>query len=269
MDAVELRPLTLGEILDRTFTMYRRHFLFFVTLAGLFHLPSLLVALVQAQSGAAVTFTAGGITLLLIAVCVSIVTSVLASGGAVLAISEFYLGHTVTIGETVRRILGRFWALLGAAILTYFAFMFGFLFFFVPGIYVLCRVLITAPVVVVDRKGPAGAFSRSWALSQGFAGRAFLILVLYLVVVLAASAVSTAPLQFMIREAAGNPAQLRWLLTLQAVIGGVAGVLIAPIIQISTAIFYYDLRVRKEAFDLHFMMNPDAPADDSRFLTEA
>ena len=36
----------------------------------------------------------------------------------------------------------------------------------------------------------------------------------------------------------------------------IAQVLVSPFLTIATAVFYYDLRVRKEAFDLQFMMNP-------------
>ncbi len=38
----------------------------------------------------------------------------------------------------------------------------------------------------------------------------------------------------------------------------VAETLVTPILLIATAVFYYDLRVRKEAFDLQLMMNPGA-----------
>ena len=37
METVELRPLSLGELLDRTFTLYRRHFWLFV---GIMAVPS-------------------------------------------------------------------------------------------------------------------------------------------------------------------------------------------------------------------------------------
>jgi hypothetical protein len=40
----------------------------------------------------------------------------------------------------------------------------------------------------------------------------------------------------------------------------IAGVLITPILTIACSIFYFDLRVRKEAFDLQLMMNPLAGA---------
>jgi hypothetical protein len=36
----------------------------------------------------------------------------------------------------------------------------------------------------------------------------------------------------------------------------VAGVLVTPVLTIASSIFYFDLRVRKEAFDLQLMMNP-------------
>jgi len=35
MAALDLRPLSLGELLDRTFFLYRRHFLLFVGIAAI------------------------------------------------------------------------------------------------------------------------------------------------------------------------------------------------------------------------------------------
>jgi hypothetical protein len=36
----------------------------------------------------------------------------------------------------------------------------------------------------------------------------------------------------------------------------IAGILVIPVVTIAGAILYYDLRVRKEAFDLQVMMAP-------------
>ena len=49
---------------------------------------------------------------------------------------------------------------------------------------------------------------------------------------------------------------MRMWLSLSQVGNFVAGVLVSPFLTIATAVFYYDLRVRKEAFDLQVMMNP-------------
>jgi hypothetical protein len=269
MDAVNLRPLSLGELLDYTFTLYRRHFLFFVTLAGIFHVPTLAISLYEARLGIASALDIAHLTLLFVSTCVSLVSTALAGGGAVLAISEFYLGHTITIGEAIRRVLSRFLPLLGASILNYMAVIIGLIFLIIPGLYILTRVLVTAAAVVIERKGPAAAVSRSWQLTRGFTGRSFLIIALYMVLVVTMSAVSTLPLSLLIRSAVGDPVRLRVLLSLQAVISAILASLVGPVIQIASAVFYYDLRVRKEAFDIHFMMNSDAPADDPRFVVEA
>src|ERR1700682_966901 len=47
MAELGLRPLSLGEILDRTFSLYRRHFLLFIGITGLPHLMILALNLVQ------------------------------------------------------------------------------------------------------------------------------------------------------------------------------------------------------------------------------
>ncbi len=49
---------------------------------------------------------------------------------------------------------------------------------------------------------------------------------------------------------------MRMWLAMSQVGSFLAGVLVNPFLTIATAVFYYDLRVRKEAFDLQVMMNP-------------
>jgi len=44
MSTLDLRPLSIGELLDRTFSLYRRNFLLFVGIAAL---PQLLVLALQ------------------------------------------------------------------------------------------------------------------------------------------------------------------------------------------------------------------------------
>ena len=60
----------------------------------------------------------------------------------------------------------------------------------------------------------------------------------------------------MVISAVKNPESMRIWLALTNVGSFVAGVLVSPFLTIATAVFYYDLRVRKEAFDLQLMMNP-------------
>jgi len=73
--------------------------------------------------------------------------------------------------------------------------------------------------------------------------------------------------QLLRKEAVGNykrlaheivhdPAMLRVWTALMQVGNFIATVLVTPIFTIATSIFYFDLRVRKEAFDLQLMMDP-------------
>ena len=39
---------------------------------------------------------------------------------------------------------------------------------------------------------------------------------------------------------------------------GVSSTLVSPVLLIASSVFYFDLRVGKEAFDLQFMMDPQS-----------
>src|ERR1035441_5349953 len=58
---------------------------------------------------------------------------------------------------------------------------------------------------------------------------------------------------FLIAAKGGRPGL--WLTIPSLLLGGVAGIVTSPLLMISFAIAYYDLRVRKEGFDLQLMMS--------------
>jgi hypothetical protein len=64
------------------------------------------------------------------------------------------------------------------------------------------------------------------------------------------------PFIFMVGLSAKDPSAIRMWLAMAQVGNVVAAILVSPFLTIATAVFYYDLRVRKEAFDLQLMMNP-------------
>jgi hypothetical protein len=67
------------------------------------------------------------------------------------------------------------------------------------------------------------------------------------------------PFLFAIANAQKDPVMLRVWVSLTQVGAFIAQVLVSPVLTIAAAVYYYDLRVRKEAFDLQFMMNPTGP----------
>ncbi len=119
MDGMELRPLSTGEILDRTFTLYRRRFLLFFGISAIPHILVLALNLTQSYllsgvangvpsgsgglNGQSPVMPAGpmaaGFGILLLALLVSMVAYLLVQGATVTAVSEIYLGHDITIGD--------------------------------------------------------------------------------------------------------------------------------------------------------------------------
>ncbi|MGH9647819.1 MAG: hypothetical protein ACRD4E_13495 [Bryobacteraceae bacterium] len=265
MNGLDLRPLSIGDILDRTFSLYRRHFLLFVGIAGIPQLLVLVFSLGQTLfSWSTTDILTGsrnvgiGILVLIVYLVVAVVAYLFSQGGTMLAISDLYLGRTTTIAESLRNISGDLWYLLGVTILSGLAIFGALILLIVPGIYVACRLLVCVPAALIEKRSPREALSRSFGLTKGFAGRAFVILVLSVVMTYAAQLLLALPAAAALALQAGGPGMIRFWTALTQVGSSLASILITPILLIATAVFYFDLRVRKEGFDLQFMMDPNA-----------
>jgi len=276
MSTLELRPLSIGEILDRTFSLYRRNFLLFI---GISAIPQLLVLALQLAQLVFVTpsipvrppvttefqssfpgFSAGGLIgvlgLAIVGFIIYMIAYLFSQGGTVFAVSELYLGRPTTIGQSLGRVRGELLSLLGVVILNGLATGVAFLMLIIPGIYVACRLCVCVPAALLENLGPRESLERSFGLTKDNAGRAFLILLLYVVILYAALFLVDLPFIFAVQAAAHNPGTVRTLTALMQIGNFVSTVLITPVLTIASAIFYFDLRVRKEAFDLQLMMNP-------------
>jgi hypothetical protein len=283
MATLDLRPLSLGEILDRTFTLYRSHFLLFFGIAAIPQLLVLALQLFQVFLGltAATPGTPGAAPVIrpaltgasiVVGFATLIVLSIaylLSQGATVSAVAELYLGRTPGIGESFRKVRGDLGTLYGVALLNGLVVLVGFILLVIPGIYLLCRLMIAVPAAVLENLGPRSSLERSMALTKGSAGRAFLIFLLYIVLVFALALLFQVPISFALVAARGNPPMLRLVLAVANVFNALSTTLVMPVFTIAASAFYFDLRVRKEAFDLQMMMNPGgaiAPATSAGSL---
>ena len=270
MQQLNLRPLSLGEILDRTFSLYRRHFLLFLGIAAIPNLLTLGLNLAQvfmmqpqvpgakgtafaARSSGLLAF---GIVGAIIGVIVYVVAYLFAQGGTIYAVSDLYLGRPTTIGASLRRMWGHLLNLLGVSFLNGLAVGVAFIFLIIPGIYMACRLITCVPAALLEDLGARESLERSFALTKDNAGRAFVIYFLYLCMLYATIFLFTIPFGIALVMAAKDPAMLRTATALTQVGSFFAGVLVTPFFLIATSVFYYDLRVRKEAFDLQMMIDP-------------
>jgi hypothetical protein len=265
MTGLDLRPLSLGEILDRTFTIYRRYFLLFAGIAGI---PQIIVLALEiarlilaGKSGASTGFgfSLTGVVVALLYLIVALFAYLISQAASVLAVSDLYLGRSVSMGHALERARGHLGFLFGVIVLNGLAVGGATILLIVPGIYVACRLLVCVPVALIEERSPGESISRAWALTRENAGRAFMIGLLYFCIAFAANALLTFPFSLGIFVSMKDPATSVIWLILASVGARIASVLTEPILLIATAIFYYDLRVRKEAFDLQFMLDPHSP----------
>lgn len=270
----DLRPLSLGEILDRTFTLYRRNFLLFLGITAIPHLLTLGLSITQVvftklpavqrnpggeqfqTQGANTAFLAFGLAGGLIAIIIYIVVYLFSQGATVYAVSDLYLGRTATIGGSLKRMWGQLLNLFGVTILNGLAVAGATILLIIPGIYVACRLLTCVPAALLEDIGARDSLGRSWELTRDNAGRSFLIYVLYFSILYGILMVFMIPFTVMAGLSAKDPSMLRASMILMQVGSFVAEVLVGPFLLIATSVFYYDLRVKKEAFDLQMMMNP-------------
>ena len=266
MTAFDLRPLNLGEILDRTFTLYRRHFLLFM---GISAIPQILVLAVNVISllfggnGMPGNFSGAriglGLAIGLVVLLASLLAILFSQGATILAVKDLYLGRGTSIADSFRRTRAEIGPIFGTGLLSGLAVMIGMILLVVPGIFILCRLLISIPVLLTEGRGPRDSLSRSWDLTKGSAGRAFVIFLLYMVIVFGLTLLLVSPFSALaVLAGIKNPGMMRFWTFMTDLGGRVVSTLVSPILLISSSVFYFDLRVRKEAFDLQFMMDPDS-----------
>jgi len=270
---LDLRPLSLGEILDRTFTLYRRNFPLFLGITALPHLLILAFNLAQTfflrgaktavapgadqfQSGASGGLMGFGILGVIIGIVVYMVALLFAQGGTIYAVSDLYLGRPTSIGSALGRMRGQLGTLFLVTILSALAVGGATLLLIIPGIYVACRLIICVPAALLEDRGASQSLERSFALTKDNAGRAFVIYFLYFVMLYAAMMLFMFTFALMVGLSMKNPAAMQSWMAVSQVGNFIAQILVTPFLMIAASVFYYDLRVRKEAFDLQHMMNP-------------
>jgi uncharacterized membrane protein len=246
-----LRPLSVGEILDTSFSLYRRHFGALATVSLVCSgLPLVLRLFVEAAGG---MFT--HLTLTLVYFLSLVVLSLIATGATVFIVSESYLGRPLTARDALTRATPYMGRILIASLLMGLVIMLGLFLMVIPGIILGVGLAVAIPAVVLEAgRSASGALSRSWELTRGSRWRIFglgftLFVLLYVPVV----AISGLVAVLLPRGSAVvfGPASTATIVALA--LGGVVQLFIYPLFYCVLTVTYYDLRVRKEGFDLELL----------------
>ncbi len=265
---IVLRPLTLGELLDRAFQLYRSRFGIFVGIAAVAYLPvfvlqTLTLWLPKAISpgvGTATGLATLGFTAVmgfLLLVVLRLLGVAAANSATIIVVSAAYLEQPITVGEAYRRVssmmLRVFFIMIGMGI----GIGIGTVLLIVPGVILFLMWALAIPVTVLEDTGFGESLSRSRELTAGHRGRVFAIYLLYFALILALEVGLAAPLGVFVALKGGQAAVAMTPIigVLNAILTFMIESLVTPILSISLSLMYYDERVRKEAFDIHLMMS--------------
>ncbi|HET6371990.1 MAG TPA: glycerophosphoryl diester phosphodiesterase membrane domain-containing protein [Candidatus Polarisedimenticolia bacterium] len=215
----------------------------------------------------------------------SAIAYLVAGAATSVAVSRLYLGHAASVRqsyEAIKSSTGRLIWMAIALLLIYLGaivavgivagvfaipaafispllsvaviFLFGAGGFVVIAFILLGRLAVACPALILENLPVGRAFSRSVTLTRGHLLRALLIYVLMMVMGYISAFIFQGPFFLIGWLLTEGPLPPAWTQVLGALSGGVGGMLVGPLSRIALTLLYYDLRVRKEGFDLQLMM---------------
>jgi hypothetical protein len=234
-----LRPRSGVEIIDGMFSLLRRDYLKFVTIMGIGYLPYLIAVMLttrasEGNAGAAAFFGA-------IMMFVSMFWLNVINGAMIAAASDSYLGRPIDTAESLKRTLRRFWSVAGAGLLRVIVVFVGLLFFLVGAAWAWITFFAATSVVVLEGTGAMDGMRRSAELTRGHKWHVFgTMAVTYLI-------------YYFLLGLAMIPSFLISSEMLPVLAGAIMTILAYPMTALVETMLYYDLRIRKEGFDIELM----------------
>jgi len=259
---LRLRPLEIGDLLDETFRMYRRHFLLFAGLSVILSIPEAALSSFSyytlfnnlLQTGSSLgglpgrgLLDGGTIGVYLVGALITLALVPFLYGAVTYAACESALGRPVTPASVLSGVLPRYFPLLGYWLLIGLMLI---VFCLIPlWIWIWVGWAVVMPVLFVEHAGLGAAMGRSRRLVEGRWWRTFFTLVLMLIIWFVARTALRAFIvlaQSLLQLVIPNLAAL-WIAAATSVI---VGSLVNPLLQIAIVLVYLDLRVRREGLDL-------------------
>lgn len=241
MATYQLRPMSVGEILDGSLTVLRQHF-------GLFFALTVICLGVPTVMDLASTLPGRpNPGLALLATLLRFLGYLLLTGASVHVVSEVYLQRTPQLSEALRFAAGKMGSLFISAFAATLVTFLAAIAFIIPAFIVACGYAVTVQVVVLESLPSAtDSLGRSWALTKGFKGKAFLLGLLMGVILLCVLIAL-----FMVVGVAATTFPL--LVIPATILMALVLLFVYPFSSCVLTLFYYDLRVRKEALDLELL----------------
>jgi hypothetical protein len=188
---------------------------------------------------------------LLITQIVNLIGNSLVLAACVKALSDAYLGQQPQVGDSLRFGVRRLLPLLAQVIVRFFGLAVAFVLLLIPGIWLYGAWSVAVPALVIERAGPFRSLNRSRQLVKGSWWRSAAVVLLATVL----TAVVGGLIEGLLTAAAlssGNPSLL-FVVVITVLAAIVSAVVLQPFSAAVTTVLYYDLRMRREGYDLELM----------------
>ena len=269
MPTPSFRPRSVAELIDASVRLVRGHYKQLAMMSGIAFLPALMIELLFAPRELTAEARISDFAVYWPMSLLGALWFVVIDGAMVVAISDAYLGRLVDAGGAIRQAFGK----AGRIIVTYllrwlipivpviaFAMVIAILTVamgefatllisvvlgaavLVLAINLYLRFLVAPAAVMLEDVTAVGAVRRSTALTAGHRGRIFglvlLVLLMFVAIIVALALTVSALIQNVFVVGA---------------IWQVIAVFLYPVPAAIVALLYYDLRIRKEGYDIELM----------------
>jgi hypothetical protein len=249
MSDIALRPRSATELVDAAFQVYRRDPIPFITGLALIYVPWMVLL---NATGIASRVSAGAVNpdgslsvvdlqYLMYVAFGGFVVYVLGGGISTMMAADVYFGRPADLKAAVRTTFVAFPAMFVAAVITGFLGTIGMFFLILPGLYLFGRFFATSQAILLENAGLFGAIGRSWRLTKGqvrhvINSMGLAVLLLYAILI-----------------GANLLGQLIPSNIVRMLIATIASCLAYPMVGIVATLLYYDIRIRREGFDIEYL----------------
>jgi hypothetical protein len=276
-----MRPLRVGEILDVSINIFTKNFLTFLKIVLVLVVPVQIVSVIVLVStvsdpdllpkfgststraishdDAAAYFGGQAVVVVLSAILYG-----MAIAACFKAVGDAYLGSRPDWRTSLRFAVRRFHSVLWVTFLVYLVSTLGLILVIVPGIWLWFSYSVAVPAMLFEGQKGTKALGRSFQLvRKRWWATAGVIISAYMIAIIIGGI-----LQSLVSALAltGVGDSVLGVALVNAVANGVGQLFTTPLPAAVTAVVYYDLRVRKEGFDLQLMaerLGVTAPASGS------
>ena len=250
MTDLGLRPRKATELVDAAFQLYRREPLQFIIGFGVVYIPWMVIS-------GALGFQPSDVDPTLKQTVVSLTGGLLvyalASGVSTVLANDIYFNRPTDLACAFPTIGASFLSLVLTMFVVALAVGFGLALLVIPGFYMLARYFAVRQAVLLEGAAAGAALRRTSELSKGYKKHIVLTIII------------VSLLTFALSMGVGLFLRVIPSLMVRSALSAIFATLIYPLFGITETLLYYDIRIRKEGFDIEYLST--APAETSVVTT--